>query len=86
MSGEGRAVFLGERLAGAQHFDIDEVSEQSSPYPHMIPSPHRFQTLVAKVRGHSLMEHCPHVALCNVEINSTEYLRCLLLCEPWLLS
>jgi thiosulfate/3-mercaptopyruvate sulfurtransferase len=49
MSGEGRVVFLGERLAGAQHFDIDEVSEQSSPYPHMIPSPHRFQTLVAKM-------------------------------------
>ncbi|CAI8028774.1 3-mercaptopyruvate sulfurtransferase, partial [Geodia barretti] len=49
MSGEGRAAFLGERLAGAQHFDIDEVSEQSSPYPHMIPSPHRFQTLVAKM-------------------------------------
>ncbi|CAI8028765.1 3-mercaptopyruvate sulfurtransferase [Geodia barretti] len=44
MLGEGRAAFLGERLAGAQHFDIDEVSEQSSPYPHMIPSPHRFQT------------------------------------------
>ncbi|CAI8032685.1 hypothetical protein GBAR_LOCUS18454 [Geodia barretti] len=43
MSGEGRAAFLGERLAGAQHFDIDEVSEQSSPYPHMIPSHHRFQ-------------------------------------------
>ncbi|CAI8028773.1 3-mercaptopyruvate sulfurtransferase, partial [Geodia barretti] len=52
MSGEGRAAFLGERLAGAQHFDIDEVSEQSSPYPHMIPSPHRFQTLVAKLFGH----------------------------------
>ena len=65
MSGEGRAAFLGERLAGAQHFDIDEVSEQSSPYPHMIPSPHRFQTLVAKVRGHSLMNHCSRVALCD---------------------
>ena len=65
MSGEGRAAFLDERLAGAQHFDIDEVSEQSYPYPHMIPSLHCFQTLVAKVRGHSHMEHCSHIALCG---------------------
>ena len=53
MSREGRAAFLKERLAGAQHFDIDEVSDQSSPYPHMIPSPHLFQDLVAKVRVQS---------------------------------
>ena len=53
MSREGRAAFLKERLAGAQHFDIDEVSDQSSPYPHMIPTPHIFQDLVAKVRVQS---------------------------------
>ena len=53
MSREGRAAFLKEKFAGAQHFDIDEVSDQSSPYPHMIPSPHLFQDLVAKVRVQS---------------------------------
>ena len=56
MSGEGRAAFLEQRLAGAQHFDIDEVSDQSSPYPHMIPSQQRFQDLVAKVRGQLITE------------------------------
>ena len=53
MAGEGRKVFLTERLAGAQHFDIDEVADRGSSYPHMAPSPALFQDLVGKVRDHT---------------------------------
>jgi thiosulfate/3-mercaptopyruvate sulfurtransferase len=49
MSGGGRTAFLAERLAGAQHFDIDEVADRSPPYPHMVPSPAQFQEQVGKM-------------------------------------
>ena len=49
MSREGRAAFLAERIEGAQHFDIDTVADQTSPYPHMVPSEEEFQEHVGKV-------------------------------------
>lgn len=49
MAREGRAAFLSERIAGAQHFDIDEVADQTSPFPHMVPSEADFQEHVEKV-------------------------------------
>ena len=49
MTREGRAAFLSERIAGAQHFDIDEVADQTSPFPHMVPSETDFQEHVQKV-------------------------------------
>ena len=51
MSGDGRVDFLAERIAGAQHFDIDEVADKTSPYPHMVPSETEFQDHVGKVSG-----------------------------------
>ncbi len=33
------------------YFDIDEVSDQSSSFPHMLPSAERFADHVGKVRG-----------------------------------
>ena len=66
-----------ERLAGAQHFAIDEVSEQNSPDPLMIPSSHRFQTLMAEVRGHSHMQHCSHIALCNGHMDCCTIAQCI---------
>ena len=60
MSGEGlgRGDFLRERIAGAQHFDIDEVADQTSPYPHMVPSETEFQDHVGKVSPVQWMSHC----------------------------
>ena len=49
VAGEGRAVFLAERIASAQHFDIDEIADKSSPYPHMLPSEREFEEHVGKV-------------------------------------
>ena len=49
MAREGRASFLEERIEGAQHFDIDEVADQTTPLPHMVPSETEFQEHVEKV-------------------------------------
>ncbi|KAK9476986.1 Rhodanese-like domain-containing protein [Lipomyces japonicus] len=34
----GKDEFLSERIPGARFFDIDQVKDESSPYPHMLPS------------------------------------------------
>ena len=33
----GKEEFKKERIPGAIFFDIDEISEQKSPFPHMMP-------------------------------------------------
>jgi thiosulfate/3-mercaptopyruvate sulfurtransferase len=42
-----RAEFEAAHVAGAVHFDIDEICDETSPYPHMVPSAAKFS---AKVR------------------------------------
>lgn len=45
MPAEGRdaqAEFAAEHIPGAQFFDIDSLSDQSSPYPHMLPGETEF--------------------------------------------
>jgi thiosulfate/3-mercaptopyruvate sulfurtransferase len=37
-----RAEFLQARIPGAVYFDIDEISDNASPLPHMAPSPEQF--------------------------------------------
>jgi len=34
-----REEFQKARIPGARFFDLDEVIDKSSPYPHMLPSP-----------------------------------------------
>ena len=41
-----KADFLKARIPGAQFFDIDQVSDHSSPLPHMVPSPEDFAVAV----------------------------------------
>jgi thiosulfate/3-mercaptopyruvate sulfurtransferase len=36
------AEFLAGHIPGAQRFDIDAISDKSSPLPHMLPSPEQF--------------------------------------------
>ncbi|KAK9449748.1 Rhodanese-like domain-containing protein [Limtongia smithiae] len=38
----GKDEFLAERIPGARFFDIDEVKDPLSPYPHMLPSAEQF--------------------------------------------
>lgn len=39
---DGRDEFNEDRIPGAVYFDLDEVSDRSSPLPHMIASPEQF--------------------------------------------
>jgi thiosulfate/3-mercaptopyruvate sulfurtransferase len=41
--------FLAARIPGAQFFDIDELSDTSSPLPHMLPSPEKFSSRMRKL-------------------------------------
>jgi thiosulfate/3-mercaptopyruvate sulfurtransferase len=36
-------------IPGAQFFDIDEISDTSSPFPHMLPAPEKFATRMRKM-------------------------------------
>lgn len=35
-----------EHIPGAVFFDIDEIADEKSPYPHMLPSPEKFSSRV----------------------------------------
>jgi thiosulfate/3-mercaptopyruvate sulfurtransferase len=41
--------FLAAHIPGAQFFDIDELSDTSSLYPHMLPSPEKFSSRMRKM-------------------------------------
>jgi thiosulfate/3-mercaptopyruvate sulfurtransferase len=39
---DGKAEYLARHIPGAVHFDIEEISDRSSPFPHMMPAPEQF--------------------------------------------
>lgn len=41
-----RAEYEHEHIPGAVFFDIDEIADTDSPYPHMLPSPEKFSSRV----------------------------------------
>ncbi|MDR3435713.1 3-mercaptopyruvate sulfurtransferase [Telmatospirillum sp.] len=45
---DGRAEYDREHIAGAVYFDINDISDTTSPLPHMVPDPDKF---AGKVRG-----------------------------------
>lgn len=45
----GYAEFLEARIAGAQFFDIDLISDTESNLPHMLPTPEKFSSHVRKM-------------------------------------
>ena len=42
----GRAGYAREHIPGAVFFDIDEIADDSSPLPHMLPEPAKFASKV----------------------------------------
>ena len=46
---DGRAEFLAAHIPGARYFDIDEVADQDSDLPHMIPTAGRFERLMSRM-------------------------------------
>jgi thiosulfate/3-mercaptopyruvate sulfurtransferase len=49
VSRDAHAEYLAERIPGAVFFDIDEIADTSSPYPHMLPSPEKFSSHMRKM-------------------------------------
>lgn len=46
---DARAEYLAGHIPGAVFFDIDEISDTSSPLPHMAPPPERFASRVKRL-------------------------------------
>ncbi len=46
---DAKVEYREAHIPGAVFFDIDEISETSSPYPHMLPSPEKFASRVKKL-------------------------------------
>lgn len=46
MQRNARAEYEREHIPGAVFFDIDEICDLDSPYPHMLPSPEKFSSRV----------------------------------------
>lgn len=44
----GRKEFEEERIPGAHFFDIDNISDQSTSLPHMLPSPNQFSEFMSR--------------------------------------
>lgn len=46
---DARAEFEAAHIPGAVYFDIDEICDETSPYPHMVPSAAKFSAKVRKL-------------------------------------
>ena len=46
MQRDARAEYEREHIPGAVFFDIDEICDLDSPFPHMLPSPEKFSSRV----------------------------------------
>ena len=44
---DGMQQYLAAHIPGARFFDIDDVADRENPLPHMIPTPARFERLMA---------------------------------------
>lgn len=48
-SGTGRDAFLRQHIPRAVHFDIDEIADTASPFPHMMPDAVKFSARARKL-------------------------------------
>ena len=56
MNRDPEAEYLVGHIPGAIRFDLDAVRDESSPLPHMLPSPDRFAAAVGALAGTSLQQ------------------------------
>jgi len=45
----GRAEYLAAHIPGARFLDVDELSDQSDPSPHMLPTAHEFGAAMERI-------------------------------------
>ena len=53
----GNQEFLKERIPSAIFFDIDEICDKKSPYPHMIPDENYFSQKVSELGILNIIEN-----------------------------
>ncbi len=46
---DARQEYAAEHIPGAVFFDIDDIADDASPWPHMLPSPEKFSAKVRKL-------------------------------------
>lgn len=46
---DAKAEYLAEHIPGALFYDIDDLSDASSPFPHMLPSPEKFSSRMRRM-------------------------------------
>ncbi len=46
---DGKTEFLRAHIQGARYFDIDQIADQDTDLPHMVPTPGRFARLMASL-------------------------------------
>ena len=46
---DARALFAEAHIPGARYFDIGEIADPDTDLPHMVPTPGRFETLMASL-------------------------------------
>ena len=49
MNRDPKAEYAAAHIPGAVYFDIDEIADTDSPYPHALPSPEKFSSRVRKL-------------------------------------
>lgn len=45
----GYDIYREQHMPGAHFFDIEDLSDASSPYPHMLPAPEKFSSRMRKI-------------------------------------
>ncbi|WP_439814716.1 3-mercaptopyruvate sulfurtransferase [Zavarzinia sp. CC-PAN008] len=45
----GRQEYEEAHIPGAQFFDLDDLSDEASPYPHMLPAPEKFASRMRRM-------------------------------------
>jgi thiosulfate/3-mercaptopyruvate sulfurtransferase len=46
---DARAEYLAQHIPGALYFDIDDISDETNPLPHMLPSPVKFASRMKRM-------------------------------------
>jgi thiosulfate/3-mercaptopyruvate sulfurtransferase len=46
---DAKAEYAAAHIPGAVYFDVEDIADETSPYPHMVPSPAKFSSRVRKL-------------------------------------
>ncbi|MEL6872011.1 MAG: 3-mercaptopyruvate sulfurtransferase [Pseudomonadota bacterium] len=64
---DARAEFEAEHIPGAQYFDIDDIADEASDLPHMLPQPAKFASKMKKL---GIGDGCRVIAYDRIGVSS----------------